>query len=160
LDSGWPVCRKANRDEATGMRILLIDDDPMTARGLALCLNSHGHEVQIGGCVADAVAVCAAGEPFDVLITDLLLPDGTGWDLLQRVRVSSVAVASVVVSGYSRPEDVAASLAAGFDAHCVKPDDLPRLPDLVHRLARRERRRQRRSASMVGPATGAAQETC
>jgi DNA-binding response OmpR family regulator len=119
------------------MRILLIDDDVLTARGIALCLGTHGHEVRIGSCVADAVALCADGEPFDLLITDLMLPDGTGWDLLQRVRVACAGVASIVVSGYARPNDVAASLAAGFDAHCLKPDDLPRLPEIVRQVARR-----------------------
>jgi DNA-binding response OmpR family regulator len=118
------------------MRILLIDDHHLTARGIALYLESHGHEVRIGACVADAVAACAA-DAFDLLITDLMLPDGTGWALLARVRLSCSGVRAIVMSGLGRPEDVAASLANGFDAHCVKPDDLRRLPEIVRDVMRR-----------------------
>src|SRR5688572_26342434 len=115
------------------MHILLIDDDPLAARGLALYLGSHGHDVHCVGGVADAIEACAGGA-FDLLISDVMLSDGTGWELLERMRSRRGGMAAIVYSACDRPRDVAASLAAGFDAHYVKPEDLPRLPEIVRHL--------------------------
>jgi DNA-binding response OmpR family regulator len=117
------------------MHILLIDDDPMAARGLARYLHSHGHEVRCGASLADAIAACDE-EAFDLLIADVLLPDGTGWDLLARIGPRGAGMAAIVYSACGRPQDVAASLAAGFDAHYVKPEDLLRLPEIARQLLR------------------------
>ena len=117
------------------MYILLIDDDPAVARGVSRYLHSYGHEVRRGASLADAIAACAE-ESFDLLIADVVLPDGTGWELLERIRSRRFGMAAIVYSGCDRPQDVAASLAAGFDAHYLKPEDLPRLPEIAHQLLR------------------------
>jgi CheY-like chemotaxis protein len=64
---------------------------------------------------------------FDVLVSDLALPDGTGWALLRQLRADRADLPAVAVSGHGEAADVDASLAAGYCAHLMKPVDLRQL---------------------------------
>lgn len=99
------------------LAILLVEDHADTALIMNRLLRAMGHQVTVAGNVRAACEKIAAGK-FDLLISDIGLPDGTGHDILTRARPGMPAIA---VSGFGMPEDVQRSLAAGFAEHLVKP---------------------------------------
>lgn len=121
------------------LKILLLEDHPPTARALARLLRSHGHTVQ----VADGLAVAeraAAAQRFDLLLCDLHLPEGSGFDFLPRVRphlqrwaAGGAETPAIVLSGFARESDIARSLAAGYVAHLAKPVDQDELFAAIRR---------------------------
>jgi CheY-like chemotaxis protein len=115
------------------MRILYVEDHPDTARMTALLLRRRGHDVRAVGTAAEALGACAASA-FELLISDIGLPDLDGWELLARVR-QRWAVPAIALTAFAQPADVARSRAAGFDAHLTKPVDFPVLVAAVARYA-------------------------
>ena len=97
------------------MRILLVEDHEDTAAMMALVLRGDGHDVLDVGTAADALRACGEG-CFDLIISDIGLPDLDGWELLARVR-ARCAVPAIALTAFGQPADVARSRAAGFDAH-------------------------------------------
>jgi two-component system CheB/CheR fusion protein len=117
------------------LRILLVDDEPDTARFLAHVLGSHGHEVVVASSLSAAREAVAAPGLFDLLISDIELPDGTGLDLM---RERGGAFPAIALSGYGAEEDRAETRRAGFHAHLTKPVEADRLCALVAQVARGE----------------------
>jgi PAS domain S-box-containing protein len=110
--------------EAAVQRILLVDDNEDTLRVMARLLRLNGHHVTTAESVTAALA--AATEPFDLLITDIGLPDGTGWELMRELRRRG-PVRGIALSGFSMDEDIRRSRDVGFIEHLCKPimpDDL------------------------------------
>jgi DNA-binding response OmpR family regulator len=110
------------------MRIFLVENHPDTLACVQRYLERAGHEVDCAKTVADALRDLPA-KPRDVLLTDLGLPDGDGWSLLEQLGTSRPPLA-IAMSGRSSPDDRARSRAVGFDAHLIKPflpDDLDRV---------------------------------
>ena len=68
--------------------------------------------------------------PFDLLISDLGLPDGTGLDLMRQIREKH-AITGICLSGYGMDQDIIQSREAGFVEHLIKPVDLPRLKSAI-----------------------------
>ncbi|MEI6350809.1 MAG: GAF domain-containing protein [Verrucomicrobiota bacterium] len=102
--------------------ILLVEDNEQTRTVLARLLSREGHEVQAEGtCNGALVAAHAQAHPFDVLISDLGLPDGSGLNLVRELKADIPQLTAIAVSGYGTNEDVARSLQAGFCAHLTKP---------------------------------------
>ena len=90
-------------------------------------------------CVAVAVfeedpeaALRSAEEPFDLLLSDLGLPDGSGLDLIRLIRRSS-DLPAIAISGYGMEHDRQATLEAGFSTHLTKPIDLHLLRQAIDR---------------------------
>ena len=115
-------------------RILLVEDHGDTAKAMARLLRSRGHRVQVAGGVASALAA-AQREPFDLLVSDLGLPDGSGLDLMRQLRTSQ-RVQGVALSGYGMEEDIRKSKEAGFAEHLTKPVNIDQLHETIQRLAR------------------------
>ena len=102
------------------MRILLVEDHLDTARVLRRLLNgSAGHDVSLAASVAQAVALCQH-ERFDLLICDLSLPDGDGWQLLQHLR-TLCSTPAIALSAHAYEADRQRSGEVGFAAHLAKP---------------------------------------
>ena len=118
---------------AATLRILLVEDDADTRHVLARLLIRRGHRVATAGSVAEAVELARA-EPFDALVCDLGLPDGSGHDLLRQLDGHRPAVA-IALSGLGMVEDVERSRESGFDDHLVKPIDFATLEATLRRLA-------------------------
>jgi two-component system CheB/CheR fusion protein len=112
------------------LRILLVEDHADTARIMRRLLSADGHTVESAGGVAAALKLAAAHE-FDLLLSDLGLPDGTGADLMRTLRQQGSTLPGIVLSGYSQDEDVSQSRAAGFADHLVKPVSLQLLNDAI-----------------------------
>lgn len=114
-------------------RILLVEDHAHSANAIARLLVREGHVVRIASTVAEGLAAASA-ERFDVLVSDLGLPDGSGNDLMRELR-QRYGLRGIALSGFGMEEDVARSRAAGFEAHLVKPVRIQQVLESVQSLA-------------------------
>ena len=113
-------------------RVLLVEDHGDTAQVLLRLLERSGYEVGYASNV-DMAQQLADAKHFDLVISDLGLPDGNGLDLMRQLRAKH-ALPGIALSGYGMDEDRAASKAAGFAEHFTKPIDSERLRVAVARL--------------------------
>ena len=109
----------------SALRILLVDDHPDTCAALERLLTLRGHHVATANSVRSAMEA-GANNQFDLLISDVGLPDGNGTELLQHLR-GKFAIRGIAISGFGMDSDIARSLDAGFSAHLVKPVKLEKL---------------------------------
>jgi PAS domain S-box-containing protein len=132
-----PVSPSKSRDSSENPRqleILLVEDHVDTSRVLSRLLERMGHRVRIADSVASGVA--AAQLPFDLLLSDIGLPDGTGIDLIQQLRQGrNLKVPAVALTGFGMEEDIAKSRDAGFTEHITKPINFQRLQMVVQKIA-------------------------
>jgi signal transduction histidine kinase len=105
---------------ATQPRILLVDDHADSVRPMQLFLEATGYQVTTADSVATALRA-AAQEDFDLLVSDIGLPDGSGEDLIRQLQDTGRNLQSIALSGYGTEQDVARSRAAGFQLHLTKP---------------------------------------
>ena len=110
--------------------ILLVEDHGDTAIIMRRLLMKDGHEVQIAGDVATALELAGA-RAFDLLISDLGLPDGNGVDLMRELRKRGCTVPGIALSGYGQDEDILRTKEAGFAAHLIKPTSPARLTEAI-----------------------------
>jgi CheY-like chemotaxis protein len=96
--------------------LLLVEDHADSAELLAELLQARGHTVRIAGTASDALAR-AAEEPFDLVVSDLGLPDASGYELMQQLR-DRFALKGIALTGVRENERVRA---AGFVAYLSKP---------------------------------------
>ena len=121
--------------EPTGtrqIRILFVEDHADTARVLGRILKNAGFDVSHADTLAQARDL-AAGRRFDLVISDVGLPDGSGLDLMRHLR-DTQGLSGIALSGFGSEDDVAASTAAGFAEHIIKPVDWERLREAIERL--------------------------
>jgi PAS domain S-box-containing protein len=114
------------------LRLLVVEDDPDVAESMSLFLEMRGHEVVLARSVAEAVAVADA--TFDVVVSDIGLPDGTGIDVMTNLR-KRLPIRGIALSGFGTVADVRRSLDAGFDRHMTKPVDPEDLLAAIEPLA-------------------------
>jgi PAS domain S-box-containing protein len=110
--------------EEGGWRLLLVEDNQDAAETIVMCLETYGYEVTHVSTCADAVRTARARE-FDIVLTDLGLPDGSGIDV---GRALSRTLPVVALSGYGATPDLQRSAMAGFSGHLVKPAE----PQAIH----------------------------
>lgn len=113
-------------------RILLVEDHADTATSLAWLLSNAGYKVTTALTVASALEA-AAQQPFDVMASDLGLPDRSGYELMQEVR-RLYGLKGIALSGYGMPDDIGRARAAGFSDHIVKPVKIVQLKATLQRL--------------------------
>jgi PAS domain S-box-containing protein len=119
---------------ATGhQKVLLVDDNAETLRTIAMVLESSGFDVRTAASVESAFAALR-GEQFNLLVSDIGLPDGSGLDIMRHCR-DNLGLKGIAFSGYATDYDVRASLEAGFAHHLAKPADLGRMIGLAARMA-------------------------
>jgi HAMP domain-containing protein/signal transduction histidine kinase len=111
------------------MRILLVEDHEDTNRSLTNLLRRRGYHVQSAVNLQSAIDL-SAKEEFDVLISDLGLPDGSGIDLMKKLR-SERPVLGIALTGFGMEDDIRKSHEAGFKHHLVKPIDLNMLDSFL-----------------------------
>ncbi len=106
------------------LRVLIAEDDPDSAAAVTAILKLHGCETRTAASAAECLRI--TGEwPTDVLICDVGLPDDDGYGLLRRLRKlpEGEKIPAIALTAYTRPEDRAKAMAAGFRAHLPKPLD-------------------------------------
>src|SRR4029077_10787045 len=149
LDCAKPVQPKETKRQVAvasdtaatpSMRILVVEDHPDTAEQFARLLRRAGHEVICAGSIKEAQSHALVTPDknracvFDILISDLDLPDGSGrelmHDLAQRYPIRGIAI-----SGHGMKEDVDGSIQAGFSYHITKPVNWPELKSAIDKIA-------------------------
>ena len=101
------------------LRILVVDDDPDTLNVLRRLLSREGHEVVTGKTVVAGVELAQQGR-VDLLISDIALPDGHGYELMAAVKALH-GVPGIALSGYVDERDKLRAVEAGFCVHLDKP---------------------------------------
>ncbi len=125
-----------------GVRVLLVEDDPDSADGLVRMLSRHGARVTIAETCADALERLDLARP-QVLISDIALPDGDGYTLLEQVRRRPAAdggsVPAIALTAYAGVEHSRRATRAGFQVHFAKPFESEELIEVIARLAEEPR---------------------
>ncbi|GAC1470952.1 MAG: hypothetical protein NVSMB9_16600 [Isosphaeraceae bacterium] len=120
-------------------RILLVEDNADTLRVMSRLLKSRGHGVTTATGVDSALEAEAAEGPFDLIISDIGLPDGSGLELMKQIRRRSGA-RGIALSGYGMEEDLRRSQDAGFVEHLTKPIDFAKLEAAIQRVVANQER--------------------
>jgi signal transduction histidine kinase/ActR/RegA family two-component response regulator len=118
--------------EARAFRILLVDDHQDTCTALERLLVRRGHLVAATHNVRSAMEAAARNQ-FDLLISDIALPDGTGTELMACLHAIS-PLRGIAISGFGMNGDIEKSLHAGFSEHLVKPVKLEKLEAAIDRV--------------------------
>ena len=114
-------------DPVRPLRIFVVENHPDTLRALRMYLEGTGYVIVSASTLREALETFP-GARCDVLISDIGLPDGSGWDLLQKLRENGHAPAyAIAMSGFGMNADHVRSQEAGYRHHLLKPfvpDDL------------------------------------
>lgn len=113
------------------LRILIVENHHDTLEAMKMFLELEGHHVETATTMQSALH--AAAESFDLIITDIGLPDGDGWELMRHLRERG-PVRAVAMSGYGWKEDLEKSRLAGFEAHLLKPLKIKDLESVLRKV--------------------------
>src|SRR6058998_3349809 len=119
-----------------GLKILLVDDHQDTCAALERLLVRRGYLVAATHNVRSALEA-ATRNKFDLLISDIALPDGTGMDLMMQLRAIS-EIPGIAICGFGNYGDIEKSLKAGFSEHLIKPVKLEKLEAAMERAVAAE----------------------
>jgi PAS domain S-box-containing protein len=128
--SDSPVIEGSNAETTRPLKILLVEDHGVTARMMKIVLVKEGHAVETAGDVATALYYADRND-FDLLISDLGLPDGSGHDLMRELRARGHSFPGIALSGYGQEENIRRSYEVGFAAHLTKPASREALIEVV-----------------------------
>jgi two-component system catabolic regulation response regulator CreB len=98
--------------------ILVVEDEPAIAESISYALKRDGYSVMIAPTVADAEKVL---DGIDLVVLDLILPDGSGFDLLGQIRQRATSIAVIILSSRDAEADRVAALETGADDYVTKP---------------------------------------
>jgi CheY-like chemotaxis protein/anti-sigma regulatory factor (Ser/Thr protein kinase) len=126
-----PAPEASRRDSS--LTVLLIEDHVDTAEVMAQLISGMSHHVTVVGRVDDALAATQSAT-YDLIVSDVGLPDGTGLDFIKAFREHS-DVPAVALTGFGTDEDVRRCLAAGFTSHLTKPVNFAQLEQLIEGAA-------------------------
>jgi CheY-like chemotaxis protein len=108
-----------------GLRILLVEDHEPTRAALVYLLTRRNYKVAIAGSAAEARRI-SREENFDLVLSDIGLPDGNGYELMSEFR-ENFGLKGIALTGYGMDQDVALAKKAGFITHLTKPIDMETL---------------------------------
>lgn len=130
-----PAPRIETTQPPSSLHILLVEDNPDTLRVMSRLLRRRGYQVTPASCFSLALDAVQKDEPFNLVVSDIGLPDGSGLELMRRIRAHR-DVKGIAVSGYGMEDDVRKSREAGFSLHLTKPVDFPALEQAIQQIAR------------------------
>ncbi len=119
-------------------RVLVVDDEPITARTIAAMTRHFGHDVVVTQTLEAALAQLDAGS-FDVVLTDLHLGRGNGLDLLREIQQRTPDVPVVMITGYATMDSAMEAIQAGAYDYLAKPPTLASLGTLLDRAIEKRR---------------------
>ena len=143
----WPSAEKADSaalergstpQSLDGLSILVVDDEMDARTVVAETLRLEGARVTVTDSAGSAFQhLQAVGAHFDILVTDIGMPEEDGYSLVRKVRALQAGrhMLTIAVTGYASKGDVAAAIDAGFDLHVPKPVDFDTFVPMVRRLA-------------------------
>ena len=127
-----PVDRKREPVVSSQHRLLLVDDHHDTCLGMKRMLERRGYQITIAHSAQQAVEKVRA-EDFDLLISDIGLPDRSGYELMREVRRDK-PLPGIALSGFGTEQDVNQAKEAGFAEHLTKPINFERLEKTIQNL--------------------------
>jgi CheY-like chemotaxis protein len=138
LDALPEGAKEASTDSASSkhvlkrLRILLVEDHRDTRHALSRLLTHFGHQTSVAENTRRALEMMAA-QRFDVVLCDIGLPDGSGYDVISKAKAKG-PIKGVAITGFGTDEDIRRSKAAGFDFHLVKPVDFQELRTVLEQV--------------------------
>ncbi|MBD0372097.1 MAG: response regulator [Pyrinomonadaceae bacterium] len=116
-------------------RVLVVDDAPDVLEMFGVMLRISGYDVAVAASAAEALEQ-ASVMTFDVIVSDIGMPEMNGYELAQRLRTlpGYADVPMIAVTGFSMYKDQTQALESGFNAHLSKPVNPTTLLDLIERL--------------------------
>ena len=118
--------------ESPSLRILIVEDHEHTAAVMRKLLAREGHDVQVATTMRKAMEILHSSR-IDLLVSDLGLPDGNGFQLMRELTNISGAK-GIAISGYGMEQDVERSNRAGFSAHLTKPINMVKLKETIKQV--------------------------
>ena len=138
---------------ATGLRVFVVENHADTREFLTFLLRDLGHTVMVADSMARALRD-VPGSNCDVLISDIGLPDGDGWQLLARLDLPK-PIYAIAMSGFGMTSDRLRSKAVGYRHHLVKPMGLEQLDAILKDAAAELEKSERRDPEALQHAAGA-----
>jgi len=118
-------------------RVLVVEDEEHLAEGLAFNLQNKGYEVTVAGTAREATETLDRAR-FDVILLDVMLPDGDGFEIAESLRRRRDFTPILMITAKGTTEDVVAGIEAGADGYVGKPFDLEELLARIRGLLRRQ----------------------
>ena len=115
------------------LRILVVEDHGDTLQALSRLLSHFGHDISTADGARSALNLIKSKQ-FDVVLCDIALPDGNGYDVIMEAKRKG-AVKAVAISGFAARDDVERGREAGFDFHLAKPVDFHELRSVLGQIA-------------------------
>jgi len=119
------------------MQILVVEDHADTRNVLTGLLTRWGYDVSAAEDLKHGLERLNSDPPIDVIVSDIALPDGTGYALVSEARRAGKRVLAIALSGYAYPSDVRIAKLTGFDHHLSKPCDCGYLRSILQDRGRR-----------------------
>ena len=104
----------------TPLRFFVVENHQDTLDAIKMFLEAQGHSVEAAPDMKSALKLAPKAK-FDVLISDIGLPDGDGWELMRKLREQIPNLKGIAMSGYGMRADLEKSKQAGFAGHLIKP---------------------------------------
>lgn len=120
---------KTNRNEQ--LRLLIVEDNKHTSQAVKTLLERRGYQVDVAETLGDGIAA-VRGKKYDLVISDLGLPDGSGLDITKHIDPDRTR--AIAVSGFCSESDMQESRAAGFAFHLAKPFDFKKLQEVIDKV--------------------------
>jgi hypothetical protein len=124
---------RASYNSGKRLRILVVEDHNDTLQALSRLLSHFGHEISLADTAQSALNTIDSKE-FDVVLCDIALPDGNGYDVVAQAKRKR-PVKAVALTGFSTTDDIKRSQQAGFDFHLTKPVDFHELRAVLGQIA-------------------------
>jgi len=123
---------RVSNNSGKSLRILVVEDHGDTLQALSRLLTHFGHEISVAEGAQSAQEIIDSKE-FDVVLCDIALPDGNGYDLIAEAKRKR-PVKAVAITGFGTEEDIRRGKEAGFDFHLVKPVDFHELRTVLGQI--------------------------
>ncbi len=124
---------RASYNSGKSLRILVVEDHSDTLQALSRLLSRFGHEISVADTAQNALNIIDSKE-FDVVLCDIALPDGNGYDVVSEAKRKR-PVKAVALTGFGATEDIQRGKQAGFDFHLTKPVDFHELRAVLGQIA-------------------------
>jgi CheY-like chemotaxis protein len=124
---------RASYNPGKSLRILVVEDHSDTLQALSRLLSHFGHEISLADGAQNALNIIDSKE-FDVVLCDIALPDGNGYDVIAQAKRRQ-PVKAVALTGFSTTDDIKRGQDAGFDFHLTKPVDFHELRAVLGQIA-------------------------
>jgi len=118
------------------MRVLLVDDEAIVARGVSLALRAAGMIVDTAETGEESLELARLYD-YDIVVLDLMLPDMEGYEVVRRLRAARIETPVLILSGLNRPQAKVRGFGMGADDYITKPFDQHELVARIQAIVRR-----------------------